>query len=134
MGVHEIQFNRREHVRRKLENGAFAVLKSGPNSSQLGNIIDISDGGLAFHFLDTKEIPSEFSELDIFVSGSGLLVSDVPVEIVSQFPIEKEIPFFTVSTRRFCIKFGKLTDEIRAKLSYFIQNHAVTDILPDNSA
>jgi len=134
MSVREIKFNRRKHKRVKIKDGAFAVLRSQPNSSQLGNIVDIGNGGLAFHFLDTKEIPSGFSKLDIFISGTGLLVSDVPVEIISQFPIEKKIPFFSVSTRRFCIKFGKVTDKVRSRLNFLIQNYSVTDILPDNPA
>jgi hypothetical protein len=134
MSVREIKLDRREHKRFKIKDGTFAVLRSQPNSSQLGNIIDIGNGGLAFHFLDTKETPSEFSELDIFISGTGLLVSDVPVEIISQFPIEKKIPFFSVSTRRFCIKFGKLTDKIRSRVNFLIQNYSVADSLPDNPA
>ena len=134
MKIREIKFNRREHKRYKIRDGAFAVLKSQPNSSKLGNIVDISKGGLAFHFLDTKEIPDEFFELDIFVSGGGFVVSSVPVEIVSQIPIDKEIPFFSVTTRRFCIKFGELTEKIKSQLNHLIQNYAIPDLLPDNPA
>ncbi len=134
MSIREIKFNRRKHKRYKVRDGAFAVLRSQSNSSQLGNIVDISKGGLSFHFLDTKTMPNEFSELDIFISGGGFLVSDVPVEIISQIPVEKEIPFFSVTTRRFCIKFGKLTDKIRSQLNCLIQDYSITDILPDNPA
>ncbi len=134
MTVSKITFDRREYKRLKAHEGTYAVLKPHANSSKLGNIIDISKGGLSFHFIDTNKVFSHFSELDIYISGSGLMVSQLPFEITSEITLSKDIPFYSVITRRFGVKFGAISEKAKSQLDHFLHNHTIFDILPDNSA
>ncbi len=134
MTISKITFDRRVSKRLKTHEGTYAVLKPHASSSKLGNIIDISQGGLSFHFIDTNKVFSDFSELDIYISGNGLMVSQLPFEITSEMTLNKDIPFYSVITRRFGVKFGALSEKTSSQLDHFLHNHTIIDILPDNSA
>ena len=96
MSIHKVIGNRRECRRHKVREGTFAVIRTEPdNSSRLGTIVDISKGGLAFHFIDTKGGYPDFSELDIFISGNGMLMGHIPIKIISEITMTKEIPFYS---------------------------------------
>lgn len=134
MSISKIKFDRREYKRLKVCEGTYAVLKPHANSSKLGNIVDISKGGLSFNFIDSQKLFSDFSELDIYVSGSGLMVSHLPVEITSEITLNKDIPFYSVITRRFGVKFSAISDKTRSQLDHFLHNHTLIDIPPDTTA
>lgn len=134
MTISKIKFDRREYKRLKVHEGTYAVLKPHANSSKLGNIVDISKGGLSFNFIDSQRIFSNFNELDIYISGNGLIVSHLPFEITSEITLNKDIPFYSVVTRRFGVKFSAISEKTRSQLDHFLHNHTLIDILPDNTA
>ena len=134
MTVPTLDIQRREHKRYKVGDGTFIVLRPQPNSSKLGRIIDVSRGGLAFHYSDSQEQPGNFSELDIFISGEGFLVGNMQFEVRSEITLPQHTPLNSVSTKRFGVKFGPMTEKNKSQLYYFIRNFAIADQLPDNSA
>ena len=128
-------FNRRRHKRFQAFEGTFAVLRSEHRFSQLCHITDISKGGLAFHCsLSQNESFNKFDGLDIFISGDGLVISNIPFHPISDINLPDTPPEDTAASKRFGFRFGDLSPEKQSRLDQFIQNHTAEEPLPDNTA
>ena len=109
----------RKKPRFKVKEGALAFFN--PNPSILGSIIDISEGGLAFTYMDNSvSLPEEPVKLDILMSDDGFYLDQLPFETVADFRIPPEYSFSTVTMKRLCLKFGELSAEQKKQLDYFI--------------
>ena len=100
----------------------FAVI--GERPILVGEIIDISLGGLAFrHFSDSVVDQQEFT-VGIIQSGGGLRVSDLPCRKVYDLlePLPEGYLNFNNTFRMKCcgLAFGSLTDEEAVKLNRVI--------------
>jgi hypothetical protein len=128
-------FNRRRHKRFQAYDGTFAVLRSEHQFSKLCHIIDISKGGLAFQCpINQNENFNTFDELDIFISGDGLVLSSIPFHPISDVNLS-DTPLENIATsKRFGFRFGDLSPEKQSRLDQFIQNHTAEEPLPDNTA
>ena len=115
---------RRKHKRYQAQEGAFAVVR--PEFTKLGQIIDISHGGLAFRYCVTGPKANEALELDIFLTGDGFYLEKIPFETVTDRRMSKKFSHAYLPTRRCGVRFGELTRIQIAQLEYFIQNHATT--------
>ena len=126
--------NRRRQKRYQVGSGVFVVLDPAGHSFKLGTMIDISKGGLALQYMDVIEATSTYSELDIFVSGHGVLIWRLPFTVVSQTAFQEPNPFYSFISRRMGVKFDALSDAKYAKLSSFIQTYSIPEAFPDNPA
>jgi hypothetical protein len=116
---------RRKYVRFLAKDTAFAALRSG--FKKVGRIKDISIGGLAFsYFSETCEMSSDsyVSQVDIFLSGNGFHLYNVPCNIVCDLPNSLDDEGFYVKMNRCCLHFGELTENQLEQLSYFIKHYA----------
>ncbi|MBW2175134.1 MAG: hypothetical protein JRF64_11150 [Deltaproteobacteria bacterium] len=111
----------RKHKRIKIKGGAF--VGAGPNFDQVGQLIDIGMGGLAFHYTACKKQPTGLS-LDIFFTNRNFHLSYIPFKAVSDFATANAAPSSSVTTRRTSVQFEKLTDYQELLLSHFIQSQA----------
>ena len=111
----------REYKRFRVPKNAFAAL--GPDYIKVGQIINISMGGLAFRYLGSEE-PSNASELDIFLARRAFYLYKLPFETVRDF-VTNEMPFSSINMKVCGLQFGGLTDEQKSDLRYFIQTHAI---------
>jgi len=79
----------RQHKRFQVPKGTFVGL--GPHDTKVGQIIDVSMGGLAFRYVGSEE-PSN-GELDIFLNERDFYLGRVPFRTVvyrsGPFPILK---------------------------------------------
>jgi hypothetical protein len=81
---------RRMHKRFKAKDGAFALLKNG--LYKLGQINDISKGGLAFTYpADEHQIPESFF-VDVFFSQQGYYLKEVPSNKISDVIVSSDFP------------------------------------------
>ena len=116
---------RRRHPRYHLPEGGIALLTvTGPYSTVVGHILDISISGLSFRYVADEPISDGPSKITIALPDSKYYLRELPIEPVSDFEIAK-IPFGSISPRRHSIKFGRLTDGQRDQLEHFIRRHAV---------
>ena len=77
---------RRKHPRFKSRDGAFAVLQN--RETRLGRVVDVSLGGLAFHYVDGEgPNPVATGMLDIFTVGSSVELRRLPVRTLSDIPL-----------------------------------------------
>ena len=92
---------RRKHKRYKAVEGAYAAIS--PNSHKLGQVIDISMGGLSFKYIDTTSDDVEFEqspEESIFLSSMGYYVGDLPFKTISDYEITNAPSFSSMKIRK----------------------------------
>ena len=119
----ERQVERRKHKRFQAQEGAYALLKD--NSSKLGQIKNISKGGLAFSYIVNGGQVHESFNIDIFISGQGFCLKDAPSKKVSDFHINNKLPFSTFAVRQIGVQFDKLNQSQLLQLDDFIRNHTI---------
>ena len=115
--------DRRKQTRFKAVNGAFAAVRQ--KSNHLGQIKDISFGGLAFTYLANEGATNGARVLDIFVTKHQLYIKDIPFQLVRDTQVEKENPFSTVPVRQQSVQFGALSENQKSQLIHLMQYHTV---------
>ncbi len=119
----EKTIERRKYKRYKVQDGVFAVL--GPQSSRMGQLIDISNGGAAFYHKDTREMSEKNDELSILFDNNQTSVSYGPLKFQAAIVSEVTVDNGRTSnaTRRCGLEFKNLTYYQRAWLIECIQNY-----------
>ncbi len=116
---------RRKHTRYPIKNGAYATIS--PDSTKLGQIVDISMGGLAFKYIDTKFNKKTTIQETLFLSSMGYYVGDIEFKTIADYeaPIS-EIPEAPSDNMKIRIRHVKFTD-LKLKqlfdLDYYIENN-----------
>ena len=128
------QAERRKNKRYMVRDNVFAVFRSSPNASNLVNIVDISRGGFAFKLVGMEGILKDRFELDIFVSGDGRHLGNIPFRIISEISKEKESRLFNLAKRRIGARFDNLSNVKMMQIDRFINSHKIMDSLPDTPA
>lgn len=110
---------RRKHRRYNLRQGVFAGFR--PN---MGEIIDISIGGVLFHYL---EFTKSFYEKNDFIvcSEDGCCLDSFPCRIVSDRLLASESSLSQIVTRQRRVMFDPLSKEQQDLLYDFIDTHRV---------
>lgn len=127
--------DRRNHIRFAVKPGVFAVL--GPYSSQMGQIIDISKGGLAFQYKQGKEEKADIYEVSILFDGksdSNTSPFKFVGKAVSDVAVKSSNPYSIAEVRRFSMAFTDLTYYQQAWLEECIQKHTTGQIDIDSPA
>jgi hypothetical protein len=122
-----METERRHHARYPVENYAYAAL--GRDFSKVGQIKDISYGGLSLEYIDRKEKEQDVSQVNIFVKVDNIHIYNLACEVVYDFavylPSVNSEYFDRLTTRRCGIQFGPLSATSRAKLKTFIELQAI---------
>jgi hypothetical protein len=113
---------RRKHKRFRVRDGSFAVL--GPSYGKIGQITDMSMGGLAFSYVAGEEQAYRSYELSILFAEDSFHLTRIPFKTVWDTEA-KEVPFSTLSMRQCGVAFGDLTESQVSQMEYFLQNHTV---------
>ncbi len=126
---------RRRNKRYKAVEGAYAAIS--PNSHKLGQIIDISMGGLSFKYIDTsngsKKNDPLMGEEAIFLSSMGYYVGDLPFNTVSDYEVTNAPSFSSMKVRKRHLRFSDLTFKQLFDLDYYLRNNVSEQVerLPD---
>jgi len=118
--------NKRKHTRFRSQDLAFAAF--GAYSKEIGEIIDISMGGLAFLYIADGDQINESRELEIYLANNGFHLKEVPFTTISDFELTSEFPTSFIIMKRCGVQFGELTQTQVSQLGYFIQNHTVGEV------
>lgn len=113
---------RRKHKRFNVQAGAFAVL--GSHSAKIGQVIDVSKGGLAFSYLAGEEPSNQPFELGILFGEESFHLTQIPFKTISDQEA-KEVPFSSLALRRCGVQFGEMTKSQVDQLEHFIQNYTI---------
>ena len=115
---------RRKHKRYKAIEGAYAAIS--PNSHKLGQIIDISMGGLSFKYIDTSADSTgtnPLSDESIFLSSMGYYVGDLPFKTISDYEVTNAPSFSSMKVRKRHVQFTDLSFKQLFDLDYYLRNN-----------
>jgi hypothetical protein len=112
---------RRFHERFQVQQGVYALLKNG--SSKLGQIKNISKGGLAFMYINDGEQIQGGTEVDIFLSGHGFILKGIPCKKISDVHVDNFVPFSTFEMRQLGVQFGEVGIHQLDSLASFIEKY-----------
>ncbi len=117
----------RKFMRFKTYDGSFVVPRPQANSTKLAKLIDISNGGLAFQYFMNNDIDYDyFTELDVYISGDGKILEQIPIQMISTIIIPLGDPYFSItSIKRLSVKFGKMSSTKIILLKKFIDEYTL---------
>jgi len=117
---------RRKNKRYKAIEGAYAAIS--PNSQKLGQIIDISMGGICFKYIDTRNDDQNSGtqrEDSIFLSSMGYYVGNLPFKTVADYEIINAPSFSSMRVRKRHIQFNELNFKQLFDLDCYLRNNAI---------
>jgi len=123
-GERRIGTRKRGNPRFRAKDLTFVKLQS-ESDEDLGQLLDISKGGLSLRQFVNEEKSQDFSELDIFSSGSDFNIAGIPFRTVSNTVLTNYSPFSTTVFRRYGLQFENLTSAQAVKLDHFLLNHTL---------
>ena len=98
-----------------------AVYNSRP--VRLGEIDNISMGGLVFHHVDNKLQLSLVSVLDILLAECGFYLAGIRYKTISDTALDRNDPGGPVKMRQFRLQFQNLNRNQFSELKEFIISH-----------
>jgi len=111
----------RKHYRYRVKDHVYANLRS-ESGEEVGQLLDISKGGLSLQFLATDKEPATYTDLGILAS-MDLATERIPFRTVSVEEVSNNIPLSVTRLRRYSLEFKNLTPVQRDKLDFFIENY-----------
>ena len=114
---------RRRHPRYDLKDVAFAILKAD-REEELGQIVNISRGGLVFHYFIGNREFQKADRLDVLLADSGLHVENIRFRVVDDYELVNELPFSSITKREQRVLFSDLTESQIQDIDSFIRRHA----------
>ena len=115
---------RREKARRRPKATTFVALR--PEFVKLGKLVNITSSGLCFEYIAKGDaVPGSNSiEMDMFISGNGYYLHNVPCRLVYDVRTKKDITFMVgLEYRRCGLQFDRLSEKQMEQLEYYLTNH-----------
>lgn len=113
-----IEDDKRRFARFKASKGVYAHLDS--DSQPIGEVLDVSKGGLAFKYMAEFGSAAKHSKLSVFALGGNLFLRDVTVKTVSDTELPIETDFSSIRMRRMGLEFESMTESQQKALREFI--------------
>lgn len=114
----------RQHNRVKVDDGGFAQLS--PGFPVLGQIIDISRGGLAFRYVASEARTNGSAVLNILTTDRRFRLEKIPAKIIRDSGMPGEFSFGSITLRHCAVQFGELTPSQKLDLEHFIRSNTLT--------
>ena len=105
------------------------LVSLGSEHSRLGEVLDVSLGGLAFRCISGEEPSTRIGTLDVYCED-GLRLAKIPFQTVWDSEVSDPPPFSYITTRRYGVRFGDLSQDQQSSLRLLIQNYTTED--PEN--
>ncbi|MCK5097086.1 MAG: PilZ domain-containing protein [Desulfobacteraceae bacterium] len=122
------KLERRKHKRYSIKDGSYATIS--PESKKLGQIVDISMGGLAFKYIDIKPDIRKGINIQetLFLSSMGYYVGDIDFKTIADYEAsDYEIPNTSSNTMKIRMRHVQFKD-LQLKqlfdLDYYIEKNA----------
>ncbi|MDY0376049.1 MAG: PilZ domain-containing protein [Desulfobacterium sp.] len=126
MATTKKRVERRKHKRYKAKDGAYAAIS--PHSRKLGQIIDISMGGLSFKYIDNSDYQEEKPERSIFLSSLGYYVGELPFKTVEDCEITNYPSFNSMRLKKRRVKFTDLSFKQLFDLDFYLRNNVIEPV------
>jgi hypothetical protein len=121
---------RREHQRLLAKDWIFAVCKS--HSVKIGRVVDISRGGIAFHYVpdssNARDLIEGSLKLEIFETKSSCCLKGVVGKIIYNRPVSRQANLPETYPMMHCgVEFDWLSREQHFQLDFFIHNFTLQE-------
>ena len=121
---------RRRKQRFQAKEGSMVVLamRGREELLRVGDLIDISQGGLSYRYVPAEERAGDPPNLDIFgYSGPPIHLDGIPYQIVYDAEVPESFRFGIPKGARRCgVKFGELSDRQLSHLNAFISHYTLS--------
>ncbi|MCG8565539.1 MAG: PilZ domain-containing protein [Desulfobacterales bacterium] len=98
----------------------------------LGQIIDISMGGLSFKYIDTGNLEQDTDGLEkeqtVFLSSMGYYVGDLCFKTISDYEVTDAPSFSSMKVRRRHIQFTDLSFKQLFDLDYYLRSNVSEEV------
>lgn len=111
----------RRHDRYRVKDHIYVNLRS-ESGEEVGQLMDISKGGLSLQCLATEEKPRTYTDLGILAS-MDLATERISFRTVSIREVNNHIPLSVTRLLRYSLEFKDLSPDQQAKIDYFIKNY-----------
>ncbi len=102
---------------------AFAVIKSKP--IKMGQIVNISKEGLAFHYIDRQGRSNSLFKMDILFAKDAFYLDRLLFKPIFDIELNTDIPLNPFTIRKCGVQFGELNRQQRSQLDFFICNYTL---------
>ena len=126
MATRKRTVERRKNKRYKAKEGAYAAIS--PHSRKLGQIVDISMGGLAFKYIDNNDEREDKPERSIFLSSLGYYVGELPFKTIEDYEVTNYPSFSSMKLRKRRVKFTELTFKQLFDLDFYLRNNVIETV------
>jgi hypothetical protein len=115
---------RRKHKRYNVQQGTFAVL---PSNYLIGQIKNISRGGVSFSCIAAGRQSYGIPVLEIFSKDNNFYLREIPFKVISEIDVENHVPCSSLQMKKISGEFAKLTEYQKSQLDFFLQNLSATE-------
>jgi hypothetical protein len=112
---------KRKHKRLKAKEGTFAVVTSDYN--KIGQIRNISKGGLSFQYIGEGEESKGSVEIEIFSAANSFYLRKLAAKVVVDFEVDHTVPFSSLPLRQLVVQFKEMQPTQTMMLDYFLQQY-----------
>lgn len=123
MGKKGISEERRKHKRFEPYKAAYVFFDF--YGEAIGQITDISEGGIGFLYAGYKDWSDGLSTVDVTIGNYVFSIKDIPVKDVWESNIPNDNSSISLSTKRCGIQFRSLTADQKSHLTNFIEIHTL---------
>jgi hypothetical protein len=117
---------RRKQRRFKVKLDAYAAL--GHRFSPVGQIMDISKGGLSFRYIASSDHSNGSSKLKILPTDAKFHFDMVPFKPIWDLAIPSEFSSGSMTMRQCGGQFGELRSDQKLELDHFIQDYTADEV------
>jgi len=118
--------DQRKHTRYKIKGGIFAAVLS---DMLLGQVKDISKGGVSFTYIAGEKSVDKNLELEIFSNSSRIYLKSIPFRVVSDTDVENHVPYSSLQIRQIRGAFIELTEDQKSQLDQFLPFFTEAEVL-----
>jgi len=112
--------DRRQHERFRINGRAFVYYET--HAPKIAEIIDISNGGIAFSYVGGAETVNQKLSLEIILPDSTRFMEKLPCKTITDCQIDPGMDA-SLGKRRCSVQFENLSDDQRAKIDCFMNDY-----------
>jgi len=126
VGNHAVHSTENKAMAERRADQRFAVRVGAIASLRLpvvGQIVNISRGGLTFRYVASKARSKESPTLSISLSDSTFTLAMIPFRVAWDKPSPQSFSFGDIALRYCGVEFGQLADYQKLALNHFIKHY-----------
>lgn len=118
---------RRQYRRFLAIPGIYAALRN--SGEKIGQVIDISRGGLSFCYIADGTQQNDAGRVDLFSPEGRFILKRLPVRTACDLPVDQDVPCSSIPVRKRGLEFLDIQPHQRQLLDHVLRQHTL-DVAP----